>query len=1029
MSIPIKDINAGDTVSSMVDKLNYNFDLLSLKGGGPQGLQGIQGIRGSVGDQGVQGVQGVKGTGVMHGINNPAGTANEGDVYIDESTGNIYSYENNQWNIIFNPTEISNSPFTWIPINNNHAGIVKRVDVPFILGGDTTTQENIINSQHPINSSLNIYTDSIGSNNTNIISIFASSNLSTHAFDLAVNSSNTILKTSNSYNLVIGDFGTAPKHVILDSNLKLKGYAGSGNGEYAIVTSSNNYGIVPPQSSTTKQWIVDITGNGAMYPKNSYDIGKNGKGVKDLYITPSSVIYSGSITTTSGFPKIKNTYLSSGETIMGWSKNGVSFGINSTNYNNNFLNNNTFGILVGNPSNTAFATYIKLKPQVFNTSQDNNGNSEHIIGTTLTYDSSTNDLYYDISFTNSKYYDLWNFGYISPIISVGGCDSIDGRNIRRMLTVKGQDDRCGNDILLSGGDSRCDTLKDDANDTYNNVGGNVYIAGGGAIRQTLLKNTSYGYAGDLRNLGNVIIGINPVNHKQITNSVYGSQRSLNNDEISATDPNGIDFFDVCDVAIHGNRIVIDSHANQRKYEQSIIELASATTLVFEDTDYEDIDELTFTERSYNKLGYGTPYIAEPENATLQVSALNTIYRDRPIVIEDYGDIYYNQFLSGVMCYAVCVYYNTNSSTSPVISYVTDDEFKYLVNGGGAVSVSDSNKVYRYSVLRNSAIFVVHQTWQKVGNIVNVSARCEWFAFTTKYNTSTSDPTKGHLCRITNLCEGESGTNSYSKGWSDWVSETSVIGYNKQIYNTTMFNFMYKNIDNRYAIKEVFKDNGTDSMNNQPMSVILAPYSIKNTQNTFCYGNGGIFTEIKHNPSTTIAGRKISPNTLKSHQVFIGNESMIGTSSVADNYFTNSHSLNNKVSGYITQANLVGKTFNVGNNRFTQTGASDWAESKFAQTYVADSDVNYTCVVPSMICEWRNTDVNNNGNAYTLRPVVGLYTAMNFNYSYMVGSHLTSTGAFNTFRKTQPSNTSPGIATHQSEIGTITNEATEYASAI
>ena len=45
-NIPFTDINAGHTISEMVDIINTNFDLANLKGGGPEGMQGIQGVFG-----------------------------------------------------------------------------------------------------------------------------------------------------------------------------------------------------------------------------------------------------------------------------------------------------------------------------------------------------------------------------------------------------------------------------------------------------------------------------------------------------------------------------------------------------------------------------------------------------------------------------------------------------------------------------------------------------------------------------------------------------------------------------------------------------------------------------------------------------------------------------------------------------------------------------------------------------------------------------------------------------------------------
>lgn len=68
MSITLKNITAADTISSMVDKINFNFDQLLLNGGGIEGprgiegypgMQGAQGVKGNTGPQGAQGDRGI----------------------------------------------------------------------------------------------------------------------------------------------------------------------------------------------------------------------------------------------------------------------------------------------------------------------------------------------------------------------------------------------------------------------------------------------------------------------------------------------------------------------------------------------------------------------------------------------------------------------------------------------------------------------------------------------------------------------------------------------------------------------------------------------------------------------------------------------------------------------------------------------------------------------------------------------------------------------------------------------------------
>lgn len=59
--INILNVLQGDSQSTVVDKINYNFDQILSAGGGPQGSQGLLGPTGPIGPQGPQGVQGAQG--------------------------------------------------------------------------------------------------------------------------------------------------------------------------------------------------------------------------------------------------------------------------------------------------------------------------------------------------------------------------------------------------------------------------------------------------------------------------------------------------------------------------------------------------------------------------------------------------------------------------------------------------------------------------------------------------------------------------------------------------------------------------------------------------------------------------------------------------------------------------------------------------------------------------------------------------------------------------------------------------------
>jgi hypothetical protein len=110
--INILNILQGDNQSTIVDKLNYNFDQILSAGGGPQGAQGLIGPTGPIGPQGPQGVQGVQGpsgtkwfvqdtspaSGGITG-SNPFNFPTLGDYWLDPDSANqdIYVFTATGW--------------------------------------------------------------------------------------------------------------------------------------------------------------------------------------------------------------------------------------------------------------------------------------------------------------------------------------------------------------------------------------------------------------------------------------------------------------------------------------------------------------------------------------------------------------------------------------------------------------------------------------------------------------------------------------------------------------------------------------------------------------------------------------------------------------------------------------------------------------------------------------------------------------------------------------------------------------------
>ena len=55
MALTIQELLSSDTVSQVVDKINFNFDQLLLNGGGPIGPLGPSGLPGPIGGRGERG--------------------------------------------------------------------------------------------------------------------------------------------------------------------------------------------------------------------------------------------------------------------------------------------------------------------------------------------------------------------------------------------------------------------------------------------------------------------------------------------------------------------------------------------------------------------------------------------------------------------------------------------------------------------------------------------------------------------------------------------------------------------------------------------------------------------------------------------------------------------------------------------------------------------------------------------------------------------------------------------------------------
>jgi hypothetical protein len=92
MAIVIKEILASDTVSQLSDKINFNFDQILINGGGPPGPIGPIGPIGPVGPRGSVWFDGAGAPTTIIG-------AEEGDYYLDTTTGDVYLYDGSSWTL------------------------------------------------------------------------------------------------------------------------------------------------------------------------------------------------------------------------------------------------------------------------------------------------------------------------------------------------------------------------------------------------------------------------------------------------------------------------------------------------------------------------------------------------------------------------------------------------------------------------------------------------------------------------------------------------------------------------------------------------------------------------------------------------------------------------------------------------------------------------------------------------------------------------------------------------------------------
>lgn len=972
MSLPIIDIHAGDTMSGMVDKINYNFTLLSLKGGGPAGIQGIQGLRGPVGPQ-AQGIQGTEGN-MIYNIDPtpngfPVNNYNLRDTFI--YNGVIYQITENGVQQITNLYDSVQSPFglavDGLQTINPHTNYKT---YPFILGidtGETTSISEILSHTSSDRGVLNISNKNLPSfikffnnttNNTTLIGTIKGTNtdkfvlqgdtengiqingggfhidVDKNGISLPVNRTNTEYSTSSFIVSTKNDKGTIDNNwynawcTVYDNNCATLFPFKSGSGSTSSIGLKTNLQHRIDQICVTKTANLFFdTGNG---------------------ITEYVSIQADGASPTS--PIVDNTFLS---------KNGIALGglktpsiVDSIHAK---FESDLFSIKLSTP--TQWASNQKYGTMMTITSLGDNTipgvvSSDYISISDLSQHVSTGNsdwLYCGriLLTTNINEIKFKTENYGNLIVADRKSESGSHKSANDTLHIHGADSMrySGNDIVLSGGNQ----LGNSSNKS--SMGGNVYLSGGSAF------NGDNNLKTDIKRYGDVIIGINPLHHVGCFNpSNYTSTSYLTNN--SSTNPENVGFFDVNNVAIHGNRIVIDSNANFRKITDG----------------YTKDKEMTSSMHgggSYQANQDWKPYVSSPENTTFQVSGVNTISHTEPIVI-DRKEICSHQFMSGVMRRGIRFY--LDSSNKPAKEFI------------------DQSMISNTFVKNNGAslYFLYEQVWQKVGNIVNVNVFGRWL-------TTSNYIVDGAASNLTGL---------YHIADHFFTTDINSLG-GVQYFNNNPLLLQWLLTNDKKAYLDV---PGPDC----PMTVFAIPVVVENMRSTFCYGNGNVYTEDNMNrlsfnttlqpepsggvtqSSPVVIGQYHRPySTERTTDLFRtfgtnhGNRSALYSNAHAanehDNFNCAFHSEKSSTNyDFMSTSIKTNDGFRFSPN-YSSPGGEKWIENNFTHTEFYDND-NYCYVYPEMIVDfWNREKYNESISRYSkrTRPCVGLYTWISLNYSYSV----------------------------------------------
>ena len=610
MSIPIKDLTAGDTVSSMVDKINYNFDLINLAGGGPQGLQGLQGVRGYAGLQGPQGIQGIRGIGWY--VPNVTDTEPlDGDLTLDGNDIMVWNSQTETWESTGSSITGDTSPF----VHNDTANTINEKDDycfdPIVLGDNTNNGSIGGNIRKSAIIIANV-SEGGGAAYNNGITMFnnASYGSTPATITVAGGSSNDLILRSKKTKVIGGD--GSPAYIELsDSNtIKFSPLVGicSDNSVAPVVSANGVDGTLI--SYTTDGWSWALKGgaiipNNTAFPNNS--VGDNENRVVKIYLDKKSEIIFNTETTPANGEYLSINHSNSGTVgnIIKISKYGLSVGVPKTTIADNFSTYQN-GVRIGGGEITKPGTLTMVMPekQVGSvTSETATPSNVNVLGSPMfTLTLNTNSI------------DDYRYGDCAQITAKRTSSSGNlASSASSLRIVGGTNASKGNDVIVEGGTG--------VGQSANATGGDVYLAGGSNIGSNIVSgNQVNGY---VYNFGDVVVGVNPNNHPSMrSGSNLSSTRRTNSED----NPNGLTFFDIGKFTAHANKVTLDSDANNR-----II----------------------------NGYSEQQPRVSALTSATLQFNGLNTVYSNNPFVVTVENSAKY-QLMSGIYSFANLYYKNANT---------------------------------------------------------------------------------------------------------------------------------------------------------------------------------------------------------------------------------------------------------------------------------------------------------------------------------------------------------------------------------